>query len=266
MKKRIIIVVLSLVATFASGYWYLYNRWKYLWALENPKLVYPVLHHQDDTLRVIMIGDSWVGMRTDYQNNLFKSRMSEQIDKPVILNAKGKGGEKSRGIYQLMFEKDGYGVQSLLIDGADYCAVFAGINDAASNKGVDQYLYHYKLILDFLLKNKIRPIVIEIPDVNIWTIYGTKPIKDLFGDYLRSTMTGCDMYNYREYRKALIDMLLKDNLMKDVLLVSMKDWNGESETIKKELFLDDQIHLNQRGYEMLDSCIVVSIAEDYERR
>lgn len=266
MAKRIILVVLLLVATFASGYWYLYNRWKYLWALENPRIVYPVLHHQDDTLRVIMIGDSWVGMRTDTYNNLFQSRMSELIDRPVILNAKGKGGEKSRGIYQLMFETDGYGTKSLLYNGADYCVVFAGINDAAANKGIRHYLYYYKLIIDFLITNQIRPVVVEIPDVNIWNVYGKKPIKDLLGDYLRSTMTGCDMYNYREYREALLAMLIKDGLKNEVIIVPMKDWNGESEVINGEISLDDQIHLNCRGYELLDSCIIERIAEDYKSR
>lgn len=266
MKIRIILVVLLLVATFASGYWYLYNRWKYLWALENPRIVYPVLHHQDDTLRVIMIGDSWVGMRTDTYNNLFQSRMSELIDRPVILNAKGKGGEKSRGIYQLMFETDGYGTKSLLYNGADYCVVFAGINDAAANKGIRHYLYHYKLILDFLINNQIRPVVVEIPDVNIWDLFREKPVKDLLGDYLKSTMTSCDMYNYRDYREALLAMLIKDGLKNEVIIVPMKDWNGESEVINGEISLDDQIHLNCRGYELLDSCIIERIAEDYKSR
>lgn len=265
MKKiHFLILIVLLFATVVISYFYLYNRWKHLWVLENPKPFYSVFSHQDDTLRVVMIGDSWVGMRTENLNDFFQSKLKELTDRPVVLKTKGKGGEISRGIYQLMFEKDGYGTQSILFNGADYCVVFAGINDAGTNKGVDQYLYHYKLILDFLFRNKIRPVVVEIPDVNIWNVYGKKPIKDLLGDYLRSTMTGCDMYNYREYREALIDMLLKDNLMKDVLLISMKDWNGESETVKKELFLDDQIHLNRHGYDLLDSCICMKISQDYK--
>lgn len=262
-KKHFLVFVVILFAAIVSCYWYLYYRWQHLWALEDPKPVYSVVRHHDDTLRVVMIGDSWVGMRTENLNDLFQSKLSEQVDRKVVLKTKGKGGENSRGIYQLMFEADRYGTQQLLIDGADYCVVLAGINDAATNKGVCHYVYHYKLILDFLFRNKIRPVVVEIPDVNIWTVYGKKPIKDLLGDYLRSTMTECDMYNYREYRDALIDMLLKDNLMNDVLLISMKDWNGENETIKKELFLDDQIHLNRLGYAVLDSCISMKIAQDY---
>lgn len=265
-KKHFLVFVVILFAAIVSCYWYLYYRWQHLWALEDPKPVYSVVRHHDDTLRVVMIGDSWVGMRTENLNDLFQSKLSEQVDRKVVLKTKGKGGEKSRGIYQLMFEKDGFGTQSLLTDGPDYCVVLAGINDAATNKGVHQYLYHYRLILDFLLKNKIRPVVVEIPNVNIWNVYGGKPIKDLLGDYLKSKMTGCDMYNYREYREALLSMLAKDGMMIKIVFVPMADWNGGGESINDKLFLDDQIHLNRRGYELLDSCIIERIAEDYKSR
>ena len=55
-----------------------------------------------------MIGDSWVGMRTDTLNNLFQKSLSAVSGRPVTLKSKGKGGEKSRGIYQLMFKEDSF--------------------------------------------------------------------------------------------------------------------------------------------------------------
>jgi hypothetical protein len=128
-------------------------------------------------------------MRTDALNSLFQSRLSEMTGRPVMLRTKGKGGEKSRGIYQLMFEVDGFGTKSLFVDGVDYCIVIAGINDAAANLGKEQYIHHTKLILNFLLANNIRPVLVEIPDVNIWNVYGEKPFKDLTIDYIRSLMT-----------------------------------------------------------------------------
>ena len=253
-------------AFFLFCYWHLSFRWKHLWALESPKPFYQVLFHQDDTLRVVMIGDSWVGMRTRTIDSLFMKRLSVLLDKNVMLKTKGKGGEKSRGIYQLMFEVEGDGTKSILTNGADYCVVFVGINDAAANRGVRQYIYHYKLILDFLLKNKIRPVVVEIPNVNIWGLYKEKPIKDLLGDYLKSMMTECDIYNYQEYREALLSMLTEEGMTKEIVFVPMKDWNGDGESINESLFLEDQIHLNRRGYEMLDSCIALRIVEDYKSR
>lgn len=265
-KKYLLYFAVVLFVVVASGYCYLYNRWKHLWALTPPKQIYTVLHHQDDTLRIVMIGDSWAGMRTDDLNNTFQERLSLLIDKSVKLKTKGKGGEKSGGIYQLMFESDGYGTKTLLAKGVDYCVIFAGINDAATNKGVYQYLYHYNLILDFLLKNKIRPVVVEIPNVNIWNINAKKPMKDLVGDYLKSMMTGCDIYNYKEYREALLSMLTEEDKMKEIVFIPMKEWNGDEETINEILFLKDQIHLNRKGYELLDSCIALKISEDYKSR
>ena len=245
----------------------LYYRWRHLWALEEIHQPYQVQSHYDDTLRVVMIGDSWAGMhQLAGLDSILQSQLTFLTASPVIAKSCGKGGEKTRGIYCLMFENGPDGTRQILSDGPDYCIVLAGINDAAANRGVRQYLYHYRLIIDFLLTHHIRPVVVEIPDVNISALYSEKPIMDLMGDYLKSKMAGCDMYSYQKYREALLSMLVKGNMMKEVVFVPMKDWNGEGKAINERLFLDDQIHLNHRGYELLDSCIATKIADNYKRR
>lgn len=256
----LVIVIICLLAMIFVGYYY--YRWKPLWSFEEPKTIYSVIHHQDDTLRIVMIGDSWVGMRTDSLNLIFQNRLSFISGRPVILKSKGKGGEKSRGIYQLIFEEKGFGTKPLLLSGADYCVIFAGINDAAANLGVKQYNHHMRYIIDFLLSNDIRPVLIEIPDVNIWNVYDEKPSKDIIVDYLRSLITGCGMYHFSEYREALRSMLEKCNLMDSVIFVPMNGWNGENSGINKHLFLNDQIHLNNQGYRKIDSCIIDAINKD----
>lgn len=253
--------MISLLAIIIVSLYY-YYRWKPLWAYEEPRTFYSISHHQDDTLRIVMIGDSWVGMRTDTLNIMFQKRLSAISGRPVILKSKGKGGEKSRGIYQLMFEEDGLGTKPLLESGADYCVVIAGINDSAANLGKKQFSHHMKLIIDFLLKNDVRPILIEIPNVNIWNVYGGKPIKDLMVDFIKSLMTRCGMYHFPEYREALRLMLKDSKLFGPVIYVSMSDWNGKDYDLNMQLFLDDQIHLNQQGYLKLDSCIVNVIIQD----
>jgi hypothetical protein len=140
----------------------------------------------------------------------------------------------------------------------------AGINDAASNLGVDQFCYHYRLILDFLLKLQVRPIIIEIPDVDISHLYGAKPLKDLIVDFIRSKMTGCSMYHYAEYRDALFQMLVDDNMQDSVVFVRMDGWNQTSPAIDGKIFECDRVHLNKEGYEQLDSCIVSSIILDLQ--
>lgn len=255
--------VILLVVVYGT----LYYRWRHLWALEEIHQPYQVKSHHDDTLRVVMIGDSWAGMHDEAGLDSFLQRQLNGLtDFPVIVKSRGRGGEKTRGIYNLMFEYGKYGTRSILSEGPNYCIVMAGINDAAANRGVRQYLYHYKLILDFLLSHNIRPVIVVIPDVDIWALHGSKSIKDLLGDYLKSMMTGCDMYNYHEYREALLSMLKEEDLMKKIVLISMKEWNGEGEKIDKSLFLEDQIHLNRKGYELLDSCISFKIIEDYNSR
>ena len=260
--KRVLNIAVSLSLAIIIVILYYYYRWKPLWSLEKPKAVYHVAHHQDDTLRIAMIGDSWVGMRTDTQNNLLQAKLSEKINRPVMVKTKGKGGEKSRGIYHLMFTYEGFGTKPLIEECPDYCVVIAGINDAAANFGWKYHVYYMNLIINLLLGNGIRPILIEIPNVNIWSVYRKKPIKDLTMDYMRSLMTGCGMYHYSEYREALLLMLKDDNIIDSVLYVPMRKWNGDGVNLNRLLFMDDQIHLNKQGYMKMDSCIIMTIQKD----
>lgn len=268
MKYKYIIKALGgLFLLSVAIYGILYARWRHLWALEDVHQSYYVEYHNDDTLRVAMIGDSWAGMHYLFgMDSILQRQLSNMIDSRVKVRSSGKGGETTRGIYRLMYEDGSDGTCEIISAGLDYCIIMAGINDAVANMGVRQYLYHYRLILDFLLSHRIRPVVVEIPNVNIWALYSGKSIKDLLGDYLKSIMTGCGRYNYQEYRESMLSMLEKEDLMKDVVFIPMKEWNGEGESINERLFLNDQIHLNQRGYKLLDSCIAVKISEDYKRR
>lgn len=261
MKKFFCVFIVGSLALTIVVFHY-YDCWKSLWSLENALPIYSVTHQNDDTLRVVMIGDSWAGMRTDSLNNTFRMRLSELSGVPVALKTKGKGGEISRGVYQLMFEEKDPGTKKMIMTGPDYCVIFAGINDAAANLGVKQYIHHLKLIIDLLLQNDICPVIIEIPNVDIWNIYGKKPVKDLMVDFVRSLMAGSDMYNFTEYREALFSMLVDNQLMESVLYVQMSDWNGVGADVNKDIFLNDRIHLNAKGYLRLDSCIINAIMRD----
>ena len=269
MSKTRIMVVLIVIILFViiilGLYFFYYHRWKHLWAMDASIPSYEVMSQSDDTLRIIMIGDSWAALHHENGMDTFLcSKLQGWLSRPVVVVSKGKGGEKSRGIYQLMFSSDCYGTKELLALKPDYCIISAGINDAAANLGTQQYCHYYCLILNFLLINHIRPIVLEIPNVNIWHLYGGKPIKDLVVDYVRSTMTRCKMYQFQEYREALYQMLVDEHLMENVIYVPMIDWNDGSPNIDEHLFLDDHIHLNRHGYEKIDSCIALAIAKDLE--
>ena len=262
-RLKIIIVLLLLSFGVVGIYIYYYDRWKHFWAIDTSFPSYGIICDRDDTLRIVMLGDSWAGLHHGYKMDAYLSALLEQhIGRPVLVESTGKGGEKTRGIYRLMFETGEYGTKSLLSSGSDYCIISAGINDAAANLGTKQYCYYYREILEFLLANGIRPVVLEIPNVNLWHIYGGKPLKDLAVDFLKSTMTRCKMFQFDEYREDFYQMLVKEKLIDKVIFVSMKDWNGASPDIDKSLFMSDQIHLNRQGYEKLDSCIAAAIAKD----
>ena len=266
MRKILIACILCIILFFTLYRYYQY-RWNHLWVFENERKLYPVAYHNDDTLRIAMIGDSWAAMRSHDIDNALQSKLNNQTRLPVKMVSKGKGGEKSRGIYQLLFEKNNKnGTKAIIASGLDYCIVSAGINDAAANLGPRLYCHHMRLIIDFLLSNNIRPILIEIPDVNIGHVYINKPLKDLASDYIRSLMSHCKMYQIKEYRDSLKSMIVNKQLMDSVIYIRMNEWNGNYPNINKKLFLSDQMHLNDNGYELLDSCIANAIVVDLKSR
>lgn len=261
MIRKIVFCFVLCFCFFCAVYGYYYIRWRHLWQLCSSIQTYKIEHQQEDSLRILIIGDSWAEIHSELQLDTFLcSRLKTKIVRPVSVVSKGKGGEKSRGIYKLMFENNGYGTKRLFESGVDYCIIFAGINDAASNRGTKQFYHHYKLILDFLLQNNIRPVVVEIPDVDIWTMFKDKPFKDMFSDFVKSTMTQCKMYSFKEYREALREMLQNEKLMDKVVYVSMSEWNGDGEEIDSSLFTEDKVHLNNKGYYKLDESIAAAIA------
>ena len=263
--KFFIFLTFLFVMIVLGGYFYLFSRWKHLWKLELPQESYHIAHHQDDTLRVVMVGDSWAGMHHPYDEFL-QSELLKASGVPVVFESKGKGGEKTKGIYRLMFEETGYGTRLLMTSSPDYCIISAGINDAAANLGPQQYCYYYFQIIELLLKNQIKPVVLDFPNVNIWTIFKHKPIKDLCADYLKSMMTHCGMYEFSGYREALRILLVERHLMEQVIYIPVSEWYGKTYDVNMDFFLDDQIHLNQKGYELLDICIAKKIAKDYNSR
>ncbi len=260
MKKYTIVFFLLVIAVLGSLSFY-YFRWKHLWDKEKPIPRYIVKRNNDDTIRVLLLGDSWAANHSGFDSFLC-SKIQAKVSKPVVVKSRGKGGEKSRGLYRLLFDNDSLGMRELIELGADYSVVFAGINDAAANLGTTQFCYHYMLILDFLLNNGIRPVVIEIPDVDIWHLYCDKNLKDLVADYLKSVMTGCKMYEMSSYRESLYKNLSDNGYLDSVIYIPTTLWNDKGQTINLNLFLPDKIHLNIEGYKKLDECLAEAIIGD----
>lgn len=267
--KKLFLIIITFILILVLGYNYLAYRWLHLWEMEPPRPNYSIKRIKgadSDTLKIVMIGDSWAGMHNDILNDsLVQLMMKNIVNREVSFKSIGKGGETSRGVYLLLFDDSKDGTKPILKNGANYCIVIAGINDAGSNLGTQQYLYHMKLIINFLISNGIRPVLVEIPDVNIWNVYRKKPIKDLTSDYLRSCMTGCEMYSYKEYRDSLASYVNQKIVMNSIIYVRMRGWNGDGVKINENLFQKDQVHLNRIGYKLLDSCIITAISNDLKQ-
>ncbi len=264
--KKFFIILLSSLTIISLAYIYYYNRWKFLWELEEPRSIYTVRHHIDDTLRVIMIGDSWIEMHRDLKlDTLLERRFKALTYRPVKVVSNGKGHKRSRGIYDLMHKTEGYGTKPLISSGADYCVISAGFNDAGANLGTSQYCYYMSLIIKLLLANGICPVFFEAPDVNIWKLYKERPFMFTIKDYIRSIMTGSGMYHYAEYREALHQMMVDEQLLDSVVYIDVYNWHNRGYQMNDSLFLEDQIHLNLYGYRKLDSCIASAIASDLRK-
>ena len=61
----VLIVVIFFIFMIASLYVYYYCRWKHLWAMDVSISSYEIKSRTDDTLKVVMIGDSWAGMHQE---------------------------------------------------------------------------------------------------------------------------------------------------------------------------------------------------------
>ena len=75
-------------------YCFYYTKWNHLWALEQPSQKYQVNYHQKekDSLRVVMIGDSWAGMHLDFDGFMIQ-KLKKYSRLPVLFESKGKGGD-----------------------------------------------------------------------------------------------------------------------------------------------------------------------------
>ncbi len=238
------------------------------------ELPYTISPRRSDSLRIVMIGDSWAGIHNagGYDIQLQKMIAAETGEK-VSFKSSGLGGAKSGDIYKLMFGHatyDGdkkYSTRSLLAAHPDYCIVSAGINDAAANIGYDTYHHNLSLIVDWLIKCDITPVIIEIPDVNLQLLYSGKPVYDKFTDWLRSCIAHCDMYNVSGYRLVQQKMMEQDRSTAGKIVYIDKDkWNRDGYRDTEQLYSDEQIHLNSYGYRKLDSCIATMVAADVKRR
>mgnify|MGYP002624911458 CR=1 FL=1 len=226
--------------------------------------------HDDDTLRVAVIGDSWAFYHDANQcDTLFESYARQLMLRPVKCFSKGHNGQKTNGIYDDMFAdrpvkyewERAFCTQPLLEQHPDYCVIMAGINDLCSQVSPNIYAANYQMIIQLLLANSIRPVVMEIPKLDVPFACRHMGFQKYVRSRLFSFVTGAGWNDVTVYQKALRSMLATTGLGDSVLFISASDWNRQA----SPFYTDDRFHLTPQGYEVLDSCIGMEIVEDLNK-
>ena len=235
------------------------------WAKEGAAVYTSNTRPTDDTLRVLMIGDSWAAYHLKSGNDtVLTSMLQNKLNQPICVNSSGMVGAKTKAIYELMSDTiRPIGTRNLIDRKPDYCIISAGINDAVAKMGTKNYCYHYGLIIRHLLSAGIKPIVLDMPDVDYKFVFQKESIISKIRHYISSCFTKAPMWTFKDYRKELYLMICQNGLKDHIIYIPSKDWNPTGFEDPRDLYLEDHIHLNNKGYYLMDSCIVSFICRDY---
>lgn len=223
-----------------------------------------VQSYDDDTLRIAIIGDSWAEYHADRHGScdtLFAKEAATYISTPVICRIWGRAGALTNQVYyDLLNGKDNeaYGMQTPLAWHPDYCVIMTGINDLLKKRSTDDYVADYNLIVQCLLRHGICPVVMDVPTVDVEWVVSNRAFYKRWIQYVIAQVAGTYSTDVQAFRQALRDMLKTTGLRDSVLFIAANDWTpkGWQDTT---CYRKDHLHLNDRGYQMLDSYLAKEI-------
>lgn len=216
-----------------------------LYSISTELPIYPCQQHHDDTLRIIIVGDSWAFMHQPYDDSL-ANLIHEQTGKPTRVTSYGICGVTSKGFYQHVHTDDS--LRLFLQNGADYCFISLGINDTYHKTGAHNYACHTIYLLRFLLQNNIKPILMEIPDYDIIYTYDHQTVARKILRKFSMAVTNSQKDCRKDYRDMLAKELSTSNIISHVTLFPVIKYDST-------LFASDRMHLNEKGYARLDSTL-----------
>ncbi len=218
-----------------------------------------IRHHHDDTIRIGYIGDSWADGHKKI-NCVIDSIVGNATGRTIEVRTAGISGLTSKNIYYSIFRDDS--IRRVIEWGPDYCFVVAGINDSDRKMGKRYYKENMRLIIDLLLENHIKPIILEIPTYDILFSYKRRS-RQVKLQYLASMfLTRSKMDCIEDYRSTYKDLLNEQGWADQVITISYKDWNPDGFKDERGLYDGGLMHLNAKGYLVLDACIAKKIIED----
>lgn len=256
MKYKILIIssvliIIILCAHCGKRFYAYYSPAKEL-------IIYQTAQHEDNILRVAYIGDSWAeGHQHQSHNCKIATLLSNNLSKTAIVSSFGISGLTSKEIYHALFELDSF--KHFMENGYNYCFISAGINDCNKKMSPNYYKDSMDCIIRFLLANHIRPIIQEIPDYNILDAYERQQTRFKILRHLSMLINGTPMDCRQQFRDALDELILEKGYKGKVSVIRYKSWNKNYKKDIEGLYISDQMHLNEKGYTVLDSIIAEEI-------
>lgn len=219
--------------------------------------IYKTVQHHDDTIRIAYIGDSWAFGHRFHQCKI-KSILENKLHRPVTISSYGIAGLTSKEIYNALFELDN--LKHFMEKGYDYCFISAGINDTYKKMSTSYYQNSMDNIIQFMLVNHIHPMIQEIPDYNITKAYNNQKTEKKLLRQISMLINGTDLDCKQQFRNALDELVQEKGYQEKISIIRYDSWNKCYENDIKELYIENQMHLNEKGYSVLDSVICKEIA------
>lgn len=258
MKYKLIILLVAFITIcFLMG---IKLHSYYAYTQQRPPY-HTTLHH-DDTIRIAYIGDSWAFGHQFHQCKI-KELLENKLHCPVIVSSYGISGLTSKEIYHAFFELDS--LKHFIEKGYDYCFISAGINDTYKKMSTSYYQKSVDCIIQFLLTNHIHPLIQEIPDYNIQRAYERQTTKKKLIRRVSMVVNGTKLDCKQQFRDALDELIKAKEYQNKVTVIRYKSWNNNYEKDLRELYIEDQMHLNDKGYAVLDSVIANEIINRFKQ-
>lgn len=252
MKKIIIIILIfiSIVCTLIAYVAYRYYA--------PPRLREPYqMKKPDDTLHIAYIGDSWAFMHKDHDCQIAQL-LEDSLHRPVKVHSYGICGKTSKEIYDNMFENADF-KHFLQKRSYEYCFISAGINDTYKKMSISYYQQSIGGIIQMLLTNHIHPIILEIPDYNIQKTYNNQKTNRKMLRKLSMYINNMPLDCKQLFRNALDELVNTKDYQDKISIIRYQSWNNDYNNDQQRLYKGDGMHLNDNGYQILDSTIANEI-------
>lgn len=219
---------------------------------------YPILPKSSDSIKIAIIGDSWAFFHKDHSCEI-ASIVEKGIHKKTIVLSHGICGARSGKIYSKMFADKGETFKDILVNSPHFCVIFAGVNDTYTKTGAQAYATNMMQITHQLLSWNITPIMVEIPNYDIKGAYDRQTYTKKILRKLSMIVTKSEIDCRASYREQFVEKLQLSKTGEQIIYIESDCWNDNSSLYK------DCLHLNDKGYLALDSCIARHIVAFLQR-